>query len=90
LFWAMMAFVFSGGARWSVALFAFAWVVRATSAHGIDRTLVPRLGRQAFAAPYWLLPLRDALSVVETIASYWGNEVVWRGHKLTLPLVRRS
>ena len=83
LFWAMMAFVFSGGARWSVALFAFAWVVRATSAHGIDRTLVPRLGRQAFAAPYWLLPLRDALSVVETIASYWGNEVVWRGHKLT-------
>jgi ceramide glucosyltransferase len=90
LFSAMMAFVFSGGARWSVALFAFAWVVRATSAHGIDRTLVPRLGRQAFAAPYWLLPLRDALSVVETIASYWGNEVVWRGHKLTLPLVHRS
>jgi ceramide glucosyltransferase len=83
LFSAAMAMVFSGGARWSVALFAFAWVVRAASARGIDRTLRPRLGRHAFAVPYWLLPLRDALSVIETIASYWGNEVVWRGHKLT-------
>jgi len=26
------------------------------------------------------------LSVLETIASYWGNEVIWRGHKLTAPL----
>jgi ceramide glucosyltransferase len=83
LFSATMAFVLSAGARWSVVLFAFAWVVRATTARGIDRTLLPRLGRHAFAAPYWLLPLRDALSVVETIASYWGNDVVWRGHKLT-------
>jgi len=83
LFSAMMAFVFSGGARWSVFLFAFAWAVRAISARGIDGTLLPRLGRRTLAAPYLLLPLRDALSVVETIASYWGNEVVWRGHKLT-------
>ena len=78
-----MALVLSGGARWSVALLAFAWVVRAISARGIDRALLPKLGRHAFAAPYWLLPLRDALSVVETIASYWSSEVVWRGHKLT-------
>jgi hypothetical protein len=83
LFWAPVAFVLSGGTRWSVALFAFAWVVRAISARGIDCTLLPRVGRCVIAAPYWLLPLRDALSVVETIASYWGNEVVWRGHKLT-------
>ena len=82
LFSAMMAFVFSGGARWSVFLFAFAWAVRAISARGIDGTLLPRLGRRTLAAPYLLLPLRDALSVVATIASYWGNEVVWRGHKL--------
>jgi ceramide glucosyltransferase len=83
LFWAAMAFVLSAGARWSLALFAVAWVARAASACGIDRTLLPKLGRRAFAAPYWLLPLRDALSVLETIASYWGNEVIWRGHKLT-------
>jgi ceramide glucosyltransferase len=90
LFSAMMTFVLSAGARWSVALFALAWVVRAASAHGIDRALLPRLGRRAIAAPYWLLPLRDALSVVETIASYWGNDVVWRGHKLTAAVGRRS
>jgi ceramide glucosyltransferase len=83
LFWAAVAFVLSGGARWSVLLFAFAWLVRATSARGIDRTLLPRVGRRVIAAPYWLLPLRDALSAVETFASYLGNEVVWRGHKLT-------
>jgi ceramide glucosyltransferase len=88
LFSAAMAFVLSGGARWSVALFALAWVIRATSARGIDRALLPRLGRHAFAAPYWLLPLRDALSVVETIASYWGSEVVWRGHKLATAVHR--
>jgi ceramide glucosyltransferase len=90
LFSAMMAFVLSAGARWSVALFALAWVVRAASAHGIDRTLLPRPGRRAVAAPYWLLPVRDALSAVETIASYWGNDVVWRGHKLTAAVGRRS
>jgi ceramide glucosyltransferase len=90
LFSAVMALVLSGGARWSVALFAFAWVVRAISARGIDCALFPRLGQRAFAAPYWLLPLRDALSVAETIASYWGNEVVWRGHKLTASRGARS
>jgi hypothetical protein len=35
------------------------------------------------AVPAWLLPLRDWLSVVETIVSYCGNEVIWRGHKMT-------
>jgi ceramide glucosyltransferase len=90
LFWATMAFLLSAGARWSVALFAFAWVVRATSARGIDRTLLPRLGGHAFAAPYWLLPLRDALSVIETIASYWSDEVIWRGHKLTAAVGARK
>jgi ceramide glucosyltransferase len=90
LFWATMAFILSAGARWSVALFAFAWGVRAASARGIDRTLLPRLGRHAFAAPYWLLPLRDALSVLETIASYWSDEVIWRGHKLTAAVGARK
>jgi ceramide glucosyltransferase len=88
LFAAAMALILSAGARWSIALFAVAWVVRAASAWGIDRTLRPMLGRHTFAAPYWLLPVRDVLSVVETIVSYWGNEVVWRGHRLTAPSAR--
>jgi ceramide glucosyltransferase len=88
LFAAAMVLVLSAGARWSVALFAVTWLVRAVSALGIDRTLRPLLGHHTFAAPYWLLPVRDILSVVETIVSYWGNEVVWRGHRLTAPSAR--
>jgi hypothetical protein len=52
-------------------------------ARGIDRALRPKLRRPVLAVLDWPLPLRDALSVAETIASYWGNEVVWRGHKMT-------
>ena len=83
LFWAMMSFVLSAGSVWSVALFACTWVFRAVSARGVDHALRRKLGRPASAAPYWLLPLRDTLSVAETIMSYWSNEVVWRGHKMT-------
>jgi ceramide glucosyltransferase len=83
LFWAAMAVVLSAGVRWSVVLFACAWLVRAAAARGIDRALRPKLGRCAFPGADWLLPVRDFLSVVEIIASYWGNEVVWRGQKMT-------
>ena len=83
LFWAAATIVLSAGARWSIVLFVCAWMVRAVSARGIDFVLHPKLGYPAFVATDWLLPLRDFLSVMETIASYWGNEVVWRGHKLT-------
>ena len=89
LFWAAMAFVLSAGAYWSVALFACTWAVRATSARGIDRALHPKLDFPPLAAAVWLLPLRDTLSVVETIVSYCGNEVVWRGHKMTAAKMRR-
>jgi ceramide glucosyltransferase len=88
LFAAAMALVLSAGARWSIALFAVTWLVRAACVWGIDRTLRPMLGRHTPAAPYWLLPVRDTLSVVETIVSYWSNEVVWRGHRLTAPSAR--
>ena len=32
--------------------------------------------------PLWLLPARDILSVVEILASFWVNEVTWRGHRM--------
>jgi ceramide glucosyltransferase len=83
LFWAAMAFVLSAGAPWSITLFICTWVVRVICARGIDRAVRSKLKRPVSPAPDWLLPLRDALSVAETIASYWGNEVVWRGHKMT-------
>jgi ceramide glucosyltransferase len=82
LFWALVAAVLSGGALWSVALFAAAWVVRALSARSIDRALGHCTLQPMVRAPVWLLPLRDILSVAEIGATYWSNEVVWRGHML--------
>jgi len=41
-----------------------------------------RLALPPFATPFWLFPLRAWLSVVEVVASFLINEVMWRGHKL--------
>ncbi|MFI4987912.1 MAG: bacteriohopanetetrol glucosamine biosynthesis glycosyltransferase HpnI [Alphaproteobacteria bacterium] len=82
LFWAAMTYLLSGGALWSLALFAGSWAVRAAAAVGIDRALRRKVSRVALAAPVWLLPLRDILSVVEIAASYWVDDVVWRGHRM--------
>jgi ceramide glucosyltransferase len=82
LFWALITAVLTGGAYWSVALFVAGWAVRAISAREIDRALQHRTGQPLGRLPVWLLPLRDMLSVAEIGASYWIDDVVWRGHRL--------
>jgi ceramide glucosyltransferase len=82
LFWAILAVALSGGAPWTIALFAVGWGVRAACAAGIDRALKLRVGRAAVATPAWLLPLRDMVSVAQIAACFWVDEVTWRGHKL--------
>ena len=82
LFWSALAMVLTGGAPWSVGLFLASWAARAGCARSIDAALRHRVGRPAFPTPLWLLPLRDILSVVEIVASFWIDEVTWRGHKL--------
>lgn len=82
LFWASITTVLSGGALWSVALFVAGWLVRAISARAIDRALGHRTGQPLVRVPVWLLPLRDMLSVAEVGASFWIDDVVWRGHSL--------
>lgn len=82
LAWAMLAVMLSGGAPWSLALFLAGWGVRATCARGIDKALRERVGRPSFPTPFWLLPPRDILSVAEIAASFWVNEVTWRGHRM--------
>jgi ceramide glucosyltransferase len=82
LFWALVAVLLSGGAVWSVAVFLASWTVRAISAREIDRVLQHRTGRSLARLPAWLLPLRDILSVAEIAASYWSDDVFWRGHML--------
>lgn len=75
LAWAGLTLAVSGGAAWACGLFLLAWVVRAGAALGTDRLLSGRA-----SAPIWLLPLRDAMSVGQVVASYLGARVVWRGH----------
>ncbi len=79
LFWATAAFAFSGGSAWFGALFATAWAVRAAAARWIDRALFQECW-PIVAAPIWLLPFRDLMSVSQIAASYLGARVVWRGH----------
>ena len=84
--WAALAMLLSGGALWSLALFAGAWGTRAAIARSIDRTLAPMTRTCAHAralrAPFWLLPLREAMSVGVMMASYRTRRVHWRGHVL--------
>jgi ceramide glucosyltransferase len=80
IFWAALALALSHAAAWSVALLAAAWAFRAAGAVALDRILRSRMPVPPLPTPYWLLPLRDILSVIEILASYTSNRVIWRGH----------
>jgi len=82
LFWALLAVLASAGAGWSLVLFAAAWMVRGIAAGMIDGALKPMVGRPAVPTPWWMLPLRDLLSVAEIATSFSVDEVVWRGHRM--------
>jgi ceramide glucosyltransferase len=82
LVWAALAVLVSGGAAWALALFVAAWLVRALQARGIDRALAPLLPGVAIAAPVWLLPLRELMSVLVLAGGFTGSRVDWRGHTM--------
>jgi ceramide glucosyltransferase len=83
LFWAALAVALSGGSAWSLKLFLIAWVVRAATAIGIDRSLGLVKSGLATAAPIWLFPLRDLISMTIMLASYGGDQVEWRGQMMS-------
>ena len=75
--WALLAILLSGAAVWAWLLLALAWAARALVAVAIDRAL----GRPE-PNPFWLLPLRDALSLGLQVASFLGDRVDWQGQTL--------
>ena len=81
LCWALLACILSRDALPYVILLGLVWAVRTAAAWGIDHALKPKFAPRdlAPAAPFWLLPFRDILSIVEIIASYCSDQVVWRG-----------
>ncbi|MEO9191468.1 MAG: glycosyltransferase, partial [Acetobacteraceae bacterium] len=81
--WALLALLLSTGAPWAWSLVLLAWAARAAAALAVDRALLRRLpAGVAIAAPIWLLPLRELMSVAVMVASYAGRGVDWRGHRM--------
>jgi len=77
IFWAAVAAILAGFAWWALALFAAAWIARAALARRIDRDL-----GLATRAPFWLLPLRELMSMAVILANYASDRVRWRGQVL--------
>ena len=78
LVWAALAVLLAGGAPWSLAWFAVAWV-HPRAGRARHR---PGARRLPIRTPLWLLPLRELMSVAVMVASYAGRQVDWRGHTM--------
>jgi len=71
---ALIAFLMSPG-PWPFAIFMAAVLTRAVLVRLGDRTLDVR------PTPYYLIPLRDGLSFLVFIASFFARSVSWRGYR---------
>jgi len=82
LAWALLAVAgceaAQGPVSWAVLLFLAAWLARAAIARATDEKL-RHIGALATPASFWLLPLRDLLSICVIAASFTGHQVEWRG-----------
>ncbi len=77
LAWSLIAVALAGFAAWSLALLVVVWAARTAIARDLERRLCG-----APFTPFWLLPLRDVLSLAVIIASHAGGKVAWRGQTL--------
>jgi ceramide glucosyltransferase len=82
LFWSLLAVVTAPLAAGTWLLFLSAWATRALCARSVDHALRHHVGRATPPVNFWLLPLRDLLSVAEIAASFVVNHVTWRGHRM--------
>jgi ceramide glucosyltransferase len=71
--WSIVTVLAAGFHIWALVFAAVVWAARVMESRAMSR----HLGRGGF--PGLLLPLRELLSVVVLLASYFGNRVVWRG-----------
>jgi ceramide glucosyltransferase len=79
--WGMFAVVAAPHALWAWSLLAVAVVFRFAVAITVGAAI---LKDAAVFKQFWLIPLRDVISVGIWIASLTGRRVVWRGHEFTL------
>ncbi len=78
LFWALLGVVAAGGVWWAWALFLAVLLARYALARRIDHAL-----GLAKAGEAWLFLIRDVVSAIIYIASFCGNQVDWRGQRMT-------
>jgi ceramide glucosyltransferase len=78
LFWALLGVVTAGGGWWAWALFLAVLMIRYALARRIDHVL-----GLAKAGEAWLFLMRDVVSAIIYIASFCGNQVDWRGQRMT-------
>jgi ceramide glucosyltransferase len=78
LFWALLGVVATGGHIWAWALFLVVLMTRYALARRIDHVL-----GLAKAGEAWLFLMRDVVSAIIYIASFCGNQVDWRGQRMT-------
>jgi len=81
IFWSILAMLLSHGAMWAALLFAAVLGMRYLMAIGAGGIA---LNDQYLIRDLWLLPVRDAMSMLVWVASYSGKTVVWRGERFAL------
>jgi ceramide glucosyltransferase len=77
VFWALLTMALAPHHRWPLALLLVAFMARALCGRWVERAL------GAAATPYWLVPLRDVLSIIVMAAAFGGEKVAWRGQVLS-------
>ncbi|HLI22129.1 MAG TPA: bacteriohopanetetrol glucosamine biosynthesis glycosyltransferase HpnI [Stellaceae bacterium] len=75
---ALLALCLGAAPAGAAGMLLLALLARALSARRIDRAL------RLKAAPLWLLPVRDVLSFVVFIASFFGRSVAWRDRRFRI------
>jgi len=84
LFWAALAFAFSGGAGSSFLYYLATWAVRGLAAFVVTRAARPSIPSTDALWSILLLPLREILTVLEIAASYSSRTVLWRNQAMTV------
>jgi len=87
LMWALVGLLAAQAALWSWIVLACVLLLRILVALRIGRSLLK--DRQVLRQ-LWLLPLRDLISFMIWLVSFWGNKVVWRGERFELRRGRLS
>ena len=76
LAWALIA-LFAYPSLPTVALLLACWAVRTAVGRQLERSLLGRV-----LTPFWIAPVRDALTLAVIVAAHAGNHVAWRGQRL--------